>query len=66
MIKFVNLNLMNCDPFFSTLLTNPIMSNISNISSIDTPNSYDKEKEVSPKSNKEYQYPFDDDIAEKK
>ena len=33
---------------------------------MDKPNSCDKEKEVSSKSNKEYQQPFDDDIAEKK
>ena len=33
---------------------------------MDTPKSCDKEKEVSSKSNKEYQYPFDDDMAEKK
>ena len=31
-----------------------------------TPNSYDKEEEVSSKPNKEYQYHFDDNIAEKK
>ena len=38
----------------------------SNSSSIDTPKNCDKEKEVSSKSNKEYQYRFDDDMAEKK
>ena len=52
--------------FFSNFQTNPIISNTSNSSSIDTPNSFDNEKEVSSKSNKKYQYPFDNDIAEKK